>query len=455
MMLESAPIGGLATMKNIPNRPKRIGAGRRGMFLAIVVAALVGLPDAVRADEAALSDPDRACLGCHGMQGMDKKAANGDVIALHVAADRFGKSVHTVIGCTGCHYDVKADAHPAAEKAVASARAYAIASVQTCRNCHDDKFKLWEGSIHASLVRDGNPVAPICSDCHSPHAVIKDAAATMESVPCKGCHSDIYEAYAGSVHGKLRDKGQIVAPLCAGCHTPHSITAANVALGDGLNSACTGCHTEVVLQHKSWLPNSGLHFDVVSCAACHAPGVPRRIDLRLIDVDQKRISEQKGVPQFEGRARARDVEGKGLDAMAVWTLLRSFNREGTVDKTALMGRLEVQKGADAHKLSAKGQAISDCGTCHRQGAEAFQTVTVSVAAPDGRLIRYGAQSDVLSSIVSIDSIKGFYALGATRIHLIDIAIILAFLGGAAIPIGHLTLGWFVRRLHRRGATNGS
>ena len=425
-------------------------AARRGVFLALVMIglALPGTLSTARADEAALSDGDKACLGCHGMAGMETKAANADILSLHVPGGTFAKSVHAAVGCASCHSDIKAESHPGDAKPIASARAYALSSVETCRNCHDEKFKQWEGSIHASLVRDGNAAGPICSDCHSPHAVIKNAAATTESTPCKTCHAGVYDAYAGSVHGQLQAKGQIAAPLCSGCHTAHAITAANVALGDGLNSACTGCHADVYVQHKDWLPNAGLHFDAVSCQACHAPGVPRRVDLKLIDADQQRITEQKGVPQFEGRARARDVEGKGLDAVAVWTLLRTFNREGTDDKTALRGRLEVRDGADAHKLASKGEAISDCNACHQKGAEAFQTVTVSIAGPDGRTIRYGAQSDVLSSIVSIDSIRGFYALGATRIHLLDIALIMAFFGGLAIPVGHKTLGWFVRRLHR-------
>jgi predicted CXXCH cytochrome family protein len=432
----------------VPTRP-----GRRHLVALVIAAALAGtFGSSGRAQESALSDPDKACLGCHGMQGMDKKATNGDLLSLHIPPDPFAKSVHTAVGCTGCHYDIKADAHPANPKEVASARAYAIAAVQTCRNCHDDKFKEWDSSIHASLVHDGNPAAPICSACHNPHAVIKNAAATMESVPCKGCHADVYEAYAGSVHGKLRENGQIAAPLCAGCHTAHSITAANVAMEAGLKSICTGCHADVYDKHKTWLPNAALHFEVVSCPACHAPGVPRQVDLKLVDqATQKRIAEQSGVPHFEASVRAKDGQGTGLDPVAVWTLLRSFQRDNPVDKTVLLGRLEVQKGPDAHKLTAKGKAIGDCSTCHRQGAEAFQTVSLSVARPDGRLVRYGAQSDVLSSIVSMDSIKGFYALGATRIHLLDYLVILALLGGAAIPIGHLALGWFVRRAHRRGA----
>jgi predicted CXXCH cytochrome family protein len=440
-------------MDSFRNMRARARQGRRHLVVLALAAALVGMfAGSARAQDTGLSDADKTCLSCHGMQGMNKKAANGDLLSLHVAADPFAKSVHTVIGCVGCHDD-KAEGHPGKPKDIASARAFAVESLKACRTCHEDVAKEWEGSIHGMLAHDGNVAAPTCSACHDPHAVIKNAAATMESVPCKGCHADVYEAYANSVHGKLRSSGQIAAPLCAGCHTAHSITAANVAMEAGLKSVCTGCHADVYDKHKTWLPNAALHFEVVSCPACHAPGVPRQIDLKLVDqATQKRIAELSGVPQFEASARAKDGQGTGLDPVAVWTLLRSFNRDNPGDKTVLLGRLEVQKGPDAHKLVAKGNAINDCTTCHRKGAEAFQTVSLSVARPDGRLVRYGAQSDVLSSVVSMDAIKGFYALGATRVQLLDYVVILALLGGAAIPIGHLALGWFVRRMHRRSAT---
>jgi hypothetical protein len=72
-------------------------------------------------------------------------------------------------------------------------------------------------------------------------------------------------------------------------------------------------------------------------------------------------------------------------------------------------------------------------------------VTVSIVDANGMPIRYGAESEALSSILSIDAVRGFYALGATRMELLDWLLILAFLGGLAIPAGHLTLGWMVRR----------
>ena len=59
--------------------------------------------------------------------------------------------------------------------------------------------------------------------CHSPHAVMKGAAESMDTVPCKACHGDIFTAYAASVHGMLRSGGLTAAPLCFNCHGAHDV----------------------------------------------------------------------------------------------------------------------------------------------------------------------------------------------------------------------------------------
>jgi mono/diheme cytochrome c family protein len=68
--------------------------------------------------------------------------------------------------------------------------------------------------------------------------------------------------------------------------------------------------------HQKWLPNAGLHLEVVSCAACHAPAAQRMVDLRLYDGSAKKwVSEKQGRPQFENMARATNADGNGVDAM--------------------------------------------------------------------------------------------------------------------------------------------
>ena len=334
------------------NASRRILPGflKNGFAIAALAAALILLPattaptfasDPVPAPSAA----DQNCLGCHGAAGMEKKLADGDTLQLHVPADAFVKSVHGANGCTSCHSDVDPAAHPPTDKKIDSKRSFAVATTQVCRTCHADKFEQWESSIHGALVRSGNPAAPVCTDCHNPHAVIKDAATKIDQVPCKNCHADIYTAYLGSMHAKSRiGSKDSYAPICSGCHSAHAVKP--TSLGQGPEAACFGCHAGALESHQKWLPNAALHFEVVSCPACHTPGAQRKVDLMLIDgKGHARGTEQIGVPLFDASTNS---DGKGIDAQALWNLMQTLNRSGIAGKTVLRGRLNVLTGPQAH-----------------------------------------------------------------------------------------------------------
>jgi hypothetical protein len=102
----------------------------------------------------------------------------------------------------------------------------------------------------------------------------------------------------------------------------------------------------------------------------------------------------------------------------------------------LRGRIELRANVEAHRLVEKSQALRECDNCHRGGAEPFQNVTVSMVSTDGRPLRYKAHKEVLSSLLSVDTLRTFYAIGGTRTEFLDVLLILALLGGLSVPIGH-------------------
>ena len=392
---------------------------------------------------AALPAGDQLCLGCHGMAGLEKPLSSGETLSLHIAGDGFAHSVHAALGCTGCHTDINLSSHPPASNSIASKRAFSIQMVQICKTCHADKFEQWGKSVHAALVSEGNQVAPICTSCHSPHTMVKGAAASMETVPCKSCHTTIFAAYATSVHGILRKGGLAAAPLCFNCHGAHDIQVPSA--GAGRRDVCLGCHTEAAASHRTWLPNVDLHFTVVACPVCHVPQAPRRVDLTLYNsATQREVPEAIGMPQFETLGSTPTATRPGLDPSTLMKLLTALNPPGAKGTTYLKGRLELNGGVEDHQIAFATKAISDCATCHREGSAAFQSVTVSVAGPAGIPVRYEANKDVLSSAFSVPSVGGFYAIGGSRITLLDVLLVLALLAGIGGPLGHFSVRWIFR-----------
>jgi hypothetical protein len=135
--------------------------------------------------------------------------------------------------------------------------------------------------------------------------------------------------------------------------------------------------------------------------------------------------------------------------------MAQLNHGETKPHNILRGRIELRNPVEAHQLAGKDKAIKDCASCHRQGAEPFQNVTVSILSADGSPLRYQAQKEVLSSALSVDSLREFYAVGGTRSILLDALLVLAVLAGLAVPIGHQILKRIVKKQLERDAQAGA
>ncbi|MCM2340392.1 multiheme c-type cytochrome [Rhodoferax sp.] len=414
-------------------------SGKRWLLGAMVAVGLALASASVLSETIELSEETQTCLDCHDKETKQKKLESGELLSLHVSAKAFTGSMHKETDCEDCHSDIDGKTHGKVATDIQSRRDYALGMQDSCLTCHKKKVSEYGDSVHAAMIKEGSQKAPLCSDCHHPHTVqsskiVEPIAAT----PCAKCHEDIFKAYAQDVHGIARVAKGATAPLCADCHQSHNVKAAS--MGTGIKDSCLSCHKDAVKQHQDWLPNTERHFSAISCPACHAPNAQRRVNLRLYDNATKlQVSEKSGVPQFDKRTNAADVNKEGLNERALWSLLKEFSQSGDDSKTVLQGRLEVSSGVQAHQLSAKALAIKDCDTCHKKGAEPFQSVTLTIAGPDGRPLRHGVQQDVLNSLMSVDSVRGFYVIGSTRIKLLDILLVLVVLGAMSVPIAHMTV----------------
>lgn len=443
-------------MKNsfISGRTTRQPQGKNSFvagLLALILLLVASMP--VLAKEGELGKDELTCLACHDKPGVEKKLDNGETLSLQISTKAYAESMHSGTSCADCHTDIDSKSHGKEKSAIKSKRDFSNSMRESCRDCHRQKFTEYDDSVHAKLVKGGSKTAPLCADCHNPHTVRSwKVAESVAAPPCAKCHVDIFKAYSGDVHGQANRANSKDAPVCAGCHRAHNVKAAS--LGEGVRDTCLACHKDAPNQHKDWLPNTERHFDAISCPACHAPAAQRRVNLRLYEgagAAKQQLSEKTGVPQFEKRTGAADGGNVGLDERALWSLLKEFSRDGGQGKAVLRGRLEVRSGVEAHQLTEKSKAIKDCMTCHQAGAEPFQSVSVTIAGPDGRPLRHGVQKEVLNSLLSIESVKGFYALGSTRIKLLDNLLVLVVLGSIGGPLAHMTAKWWFRRAREKRA----
>ncbi len=244
----------------------------------IAVAIMGGAPSAEAAS-------DSLCLQCH-----DEKGAP------------FHASIHTALGCTGCHTDIKGfphpdqvakvkcgachsdaaatlgtsvhagaspqpcegchgDAHAITDVKDSKSPVYALNVPRTCGACHGDKKFIQEhrqpdvyaeymDSVHAFvLVKDGLLSAATCVSCHGGHDVLdprnpKSHASRLNvSATCGACHPGIQQEYAEGVHGKQVQAGNTKAPVCTDCHSAHRIiNVRDVVFQMKTSATCGACH---------------------------------------------------------------------------------------------------------------------------------------------------------------------------------------------------------------------
>lgn len=201
-------------------------------------AALALSPFASVAHAQAKASPDADCLACHGQK--DLLSAKGQ--SVFVDEPKHKDSVHSVLGCTDCHTDIKQFPHPAK-----------IATVN-CAACHTDEAADLPKSVHSIL--GAGPEA--CAGCHGPAHNTQSAAALIPNT-CAECHGSEVKGFLSSVHGVAAKKGDAQAPTCETCHGPvHKLHAAqdpqSPVAKKNLADTCASCHSNPAFLAKHQIP---------------------------------------------------------------------------------------------------------------------------------------------------------------------------------------------------------
>ncbi|MEK7727659.1 MAG: hypothetical protein AAB354_04555 [candidate division KSB1 bacterium] len=192
--------------------------------------------------------------------------------------------VDSVATCSSCHgnHKILAANDP-------QSRVYHFNISQTCGTCHGSITAEFAQSVHGAAVSRGSHDAPVCTDCHSEHAIespqVASAPTSSQNVAqetCGRCHAStrITEKYgmrrerlstfADSYHGLALRSGKLAAANCGSCHGVHNFLPSSDARSmihpANLSNTCGQCH-----------PNAGENFAKGSVHMTGAEGEGRTV----------------------------------------------------------------------------------------------------------------------------------------------------------------------------------
>jgi hypothetical protein len=201
--------------------------------------------------------------------------------------------VATCVSCHGVH-DIKSTSDPAA-------RTYPTQVAETCGGCHSDAERmtgsktvdgrplpvnqrdLWQVSVHAKALEDGDLSAPTCNDCHGNHGATPPGVESLAFV-CGQCHVRESQLFLQSpkfaalnVHNEFLAEKDITG--CADCHDSSEPAAAITDVHRFLQ--CAACHTH----HGIVRPTIAMLAPLppTPCAFCHEGPMPLEDADRPVD----------------------------------------------------------------------------------------------------------------------------------------------------------------------------
>jgi hypothetical protein len=203
----------------------------------------------------------RTCGRCHGDPALAKRYGIRDVYALYIdSIHGFALSKQGLLvaaSCVSCH-----GAHRVLAPDDPRSRTYRTHVPATCGSCHAGIETRYAAGVHGKALADGNPAAPVCTDCHTVHsitAVEKAAWQTTTVATCGNCHEQRMRSYRDTFHGQVTALGVVATARCWSCHESHEILPAgdpkSSLAPQNLISTCGQCHRGVTASFVSFDPH--------------------------------------------------------------------------------------------------------------------------------------------------------------------------------------------------------
>ena len=208
----------------------------------------------------------RTCGACHGNDAMAKKHGLPNVYPLYMdSIHGFALSKEGLLvaaNCMSCH-----GSHHILSHNDPQSRTYKVNIPKTCGSCHAGITADYMGGVHGKAVAAGHLDAPVCSDCHTAHAIEQPTASAfrMQSTPiCGNCHKEKFSTYRDTFHSQLGSLGGYVETArCWDCHGAHDILPASdprspIAAAN-LVTTCGRCHAGANASFVKYQPHANAH----------------------------------------------------------------------------------------------------------------------------------------------------------------------------------------------------
>jgi hypothetical protein len=206
------------------------------------------------------------CGACHGNDAMAKKHGLPNVYPQYIdSIHGFALSKEGLLvaaNCQSCH-----GSHHILSHTDPQSPTYKANVPKTCGNCHAGIAANYAGGVHGKAVAAGDLHAPVCSDCHTAHAILQPTEATfrMQSTPiCGSCHKDKLSTYRDTFHSQLGSLGGYVETArCWDCHGAHDVLPASDPRSPiapaNLVATCGKCHAGANASFVQYQPHANAH----------------------------------------------------------------------------------------------------------------------------------------------------------------------------------------------------
>ena len=208
------------------------------------------------------------CAKCHqsGKKAQVRYTGKQDHIVEHYRESIHGKGLlqsglTVTANCADCH-----TAHhelPAKDPRSSVNRANIA---ETCAKCHRGIYEMFTASVHSpNVTRSGKPL-PVCADCHSAHTIQRTDLTNFRldiMDQCGRCHKQITEAYFETFHGKVSKLGYLKTAKCYDCHGAHDILPVTDPRShlsrNNIVGTCGKCHAGSHRQFAGYLTHATHH----------------------------------------------------------------------------------------------------------------------------------------------------------------------------------------------------